>query len=373
MDKARSLFKILVVDDNARNIQVIGTILRKANYEIGFALDGRQAYELLQKSLDYDLVLMDIRMPVMDGFEACRMIKKDERFNELPVIFLSASHETESIIEAFDLGGVDYVTKPFNAKELLSRVNTHIQLKQRSLEVKNYARELEKLNATKDKFFSIIAHDLRNPFEGILMLCKGLLAKGPSISAEEIRMQLSLIVSEADSGNKLLENLLVWSRSQTGSIVFNPAQVNLSNVIQKCTEMINSQAKAKNIAIKHFSPEEISVVTDEPMFCHILRNLLTNAVKFTESPGTITVNTKRTSGFVEISVTDTGIGISEDDLSRLFRIDGNISSRRGTKNEAGSGLGLILCGEFADKLGGNIKVESVLGKGSCFTITLPHN
>jgi two-component system, sensor histidine kinase and response regulator len=371
MKKAAAHVKILVVDDNTRNIQVIGTILREEGYEIGFALDGKQALDLLNDSTDYDLVLMDIKMPVMDGFEACRIMKDDDRFKEIPVIFISASHDIENIIAALDLGGVDYVTKPFNAKELLARVNTHIQLKQRTLEVKNYALELETLNATKDKFFSIIAHDLRNPFEGILLLCRTLFAKIPSISTDEIKMHVEMIVSATESGNKLLENLLIWSRSQTGSITFNAGSLNLDSAIRRCIDLISTQAKAKNIEINYKASAGIIVKTDEAMFSHIMRNLLTNAIKFTQDSGVVTILSKKTSKGVEVSVIDTGIGIQENDKDLLFKIDGNICSRPGTQNEAGSGLGLILCKEFLDKMGGTIRVESEQGKGSRFSFTLP--
>jgi len=369
--KADPPVKILVVDDNPKNIQVIGTILREAKYEVGFALNGKQALNLLQDSSDYDLVLLDIKMPVLDGFETCKIMKKDERLKEIPVIFLSSFHETDNIITAFDTGGVDYVIKPFNAKELLARVNTHVQLKQRTLEVKNYARELEKVNATKDKFFSIIAHDLRNPYEGIILISKALLSHLPDCSTDELKRQIELIISATDSGNMLLENLLTWSRSQTGGIAFNPHKLTLEPVIHHCIDLIIARAKAKNITINYAPTAKITVKTDEDMFCHVLRNLLTNAIKFTNDPGIVTIHTQKTSGTIEVSVIDTGIGISESDKEQLFRIDGNICSRRGTQNETGSGLGLIICKEFADKMGGTIRVESEQGKGSKFTFTLP--
>jgi two-component system, sensor histidine kinase and response regulator len=371
MKIADKLFKILVVDDNPRNIQVLGTILREAGYEVGFALNGKQALDLLQDSNDYDLVLMDIKMPVMDGFEATRIMNNDKRFSEIPVIFLSASHDTDNIIAAFDIGGLDYVTKPFNTKELLARVNTHIQLKHRTQQVKDYARELEKVNATKDKFFSIIAHDLRNPFEGILMICRTLLVKIPSYSKDEIKKQIEMILSATESGNKLLENLLIWSRSQTGSISFKPDEFELDPLIHRCVDSLNAQAQAKKISINYISKGKLKVNTDEAMFCHVLRNLLTNAIKFTEGPGVVTIEAEQADGAIRMSVTDTGIGISEQDKSRMFRIDGNISSRAGTRNEIGSGLGLILCREFVEKMGGSIRVESESGKGSKFTFTLP--
>jgi two-component system, sensor histidine kinase and response regulator len=370
MNKTDTRFKILVVDDNPRNIQVIGTILREANYDVGFAMDGTKALEMLHDSSDYDLVLLDIRMPEPDGYEVCKIMKADVLMKEIPIIFLSASHDPDSIVTAFDIGGVDYVTKPFNTRELLARVHTHVQLKQKTLEIQEYVAELEKANATKDKFFSIIAHDLRNPFEGILLISRSLLTTLPACSVEEIKKRIDMVVSAAEGGSKLLENLLIWSRSQTGNIPFKPKKIQLHEEIQSCIDTLSSQAKAKAIKII-YKAEAITVLTDEAMFSIVLRNLLTNAIKFTPSPGKVKVQTALVDGALEVSVTDTGLGISEGDKSRLFRIDGNISSRPGTSNEMGSGLGLILCKEFLDKMGGTIRFESEQNKGTRFTFSLP--
>jgi len=373
MDKADIPFKILVVDDNPKNIQVIGTLLREADYEVGFATDGQQALDLLQANTDYDLVLLDIKMPVLDGYETCRLMKKDVRLKEIPVIFLSASRDTENIVTGFDIGGVDYLTKPFNSKELLARVHTHVQLKQKTLEVTNYAMELEKVNATKDKFFSIIAHDLRNPFAGILMVSKTILQKLTSLSEDEIRTEIEMIHTSAESAHKLLENLLIWARSQTGNIAYKPYDVPLDLLIKQCITSTTAQATAKDIRIIYKPCTEITLMTDVDMFCNVLINLMTNAIKFTKKSGTVTLSTHKTHGNIEVSVSDTGIGISPNDIGNLFRIDGNIGSQSGTQDESGSGLGLILCKEFIDKMGGTIRAESEPDKGSKFTFTLPLN
>jgi two-component system, sensor histidine kinase and response regulator len=363
--------KILVVDDNPKNIQVVGTILREAGYEVGFAFDGNQALDLLFNSKNYDLVLLDIKMPVLNGIEVCKEMQRDTVLQEIPVIFISASNEAESIILGFDSGGVDYITKPFNAKELLARVNTHVLLKRTSKELKNYALELEKLNATKDKFFSIIAHDLRNPFEGIMLVTRTLLRQMGSNSTEEIKNQVEMIATTAENGNNLLENLLVWSKSQTGHITYTPSKTRLDLLIHKCLKVVTPHSTAKNIKLTCTTDQDVMVNTDQDMFCHILRNLMTNAIKFTPENGSVIIRSQKVSGGISISVSDSGMGISESDLNRLFRIDGNVTSRRGTQNEKGSGLGLILCREFADKMGGTITVESEIEKGSRFTLFLP--
>jgi len=373
MVKADTPVNILVVDDNPKNIQVIGTVLRESGYNVGFAFEGKQALDLLKDSNDYDLVLLDIKMPVMNGLEVCKIMQEDERLKEIPVIFLSASHETESIIKGFDTGAVDYVTKPFNAKELLARVHTHVQLKRSKLELKSYSKELEKVNATKDKFFSIIAHDLRNPFEGILLVTRTLIRNIDKYSREDLKSQAELIATTSENGGKLLENLLLWSRSQTGTIKYNPTIISLNGLINKCIKPISPLAEAKNLKLTFSCDKNLELKTDEDMFCHVLSNLLTNAIKFTPEPGSIKVIAKPVNGEVMISVIDTGIGISHSDMGCLFRIDGNITSRPGTKNEKGSGLGLILCREFVDKMGGKIGVESEPDKGSTFTFRLPLN
>ena len=169
-------YKILIVDDILQNIQVLGSTLARHKYQIAYAENGKKALSVV-KFNKFDLILLDIMMPELDGFEVCKQIKSDETTKEIPIIFLTAKTDTESITKAFELGGQDYLTKPFNAQELLSRVKTHLILKIRKEEVEQQKRELEKMNkklqatnAAKDKFFSIIAHDLKNPFGDLTSL-----------------------------------------------------------------------------------------------------------------------------------------------------------------------------------------------------------
>jgi two-component system, sensor histidine kinase and response regulator len=365
--------KILVVDDNPKNIQVIISILREAGYEIGFAMNGRHAIDLLESSPDYELILLDIKMPGMDGFEVCKKLKSDPGLKEIPVIFISGLNDLESIIAAFENGGVDYVTKPFNAKELLARVETHVKLRQKSREVETYAKDLEILNKTKDKFFSIIAHDLRNPFATILMMSKYILNSPTPKEPEIVNKYLKGIAEIAENGGELLDNLLNWALSQTGNIKFELSEINLEEAILKCITSISSQAQVKGIHVSYQSKDVAFMWTDEDMFFQVLRNLLNNAIKFTPKNGKVIVRAKNTAEGIEISVEDNGIGIPKEDVGKLFSIAGNIVSRPGTENEMGTGLGLILCKEFIEKMHGRIYVTSTPGKGSIFTFSLPVN
>jgi len=361
-------FKILIVDDNMENIQVIGNLLME-NYLLGFAFNGEQALTALRKTNDYDLVLMDVDMPVKNGYETCDSMRHDEQLKDIPVIFLTGYTEIENMIMGFNLGAQDYVTKPFHSWELLARVKTQLLIKQKADQIKEYATELENLNATKNKFFSIIAHDVKNPFASILMVSGILQKKSEKLTREEKDNLVGEINATAKNGYSLLENLLKWAQSQTGKIKVKPVTVSLKTIIGKCIEW--SGASAKGIKLINKTPADITIITDENIVETILRNLLSNAVKYTQESGTITVSSELKQKVVEVSVIDTGIGMSKMIQDKLFRIDSNISSMPGTHNEAGTGLGLIVSKEFVEKLGGRIWVESEEGKGSAFRFTIP--
>ncbi len=230
--------------------------------------------------------------------------------------------------------------------------------------------ELNELNASKDKFFSIIAHDLKNPFNTIIGFSE--------MMKESIRLNDSatfyeyteMINTSAVQTLRLLENLLEWANSQRGKISFTPVHFNLRELVKDEFTMIEDMAAGKNIELKSFIGDTLTIVADKNMVRTILRNLITNAVKFTHRNGTVEVNAKTNKSHLEISVSDNGIGMSEETIAKLFRIDANLSTR-GTENERGTGLGLFLCKEFVEKHKGRIWVESVEGKGSTFKINFP--
>jgi hypothetical protein len=249
-----------------------------------------------------------------------------------------------------------------------------ISEKKKAEEDKNqYLLELEKLNQTKDKFFNIIAHDLRNPFAGILgvseMLEEKLIADNTERSVEYLKIT-QLIQASSRSAFSLLENLMQWARSQTGDISFDPIITSIDAIIETTIPLVIGNAFKKNITIeKNLSPEKF-IFADPALTNTILRNILTNAIKFTLPNGKIIVATVVRKESVEVSVKDSGIGIKAENIEKLFRIDSKFS-KIGTDNERGTGLGLILCKEFVEKQGGIIWVESEFEKGSTFTFTLP--
>lgn len=228
---------------------------------------------------------------------------------------------------------------------------------------------LRELNATKDKFLNIIAHDLKNPFNSILTFSEMLSRNIEKYDKERMKSLIDTVYSSAKNTYKLLENLLEWSRSQTGKINFNPEKTKLRNVVIEMTGVVENQAKNKQITVENQVPDEFMVYADRNMLSTIIRNLISNAVKFTHRNGKVCINAEQKDEQIVVRVSDTGIGMSTEKQKKLFNISEKIQMR-GTENEAGTGIGLILCKEFVEKHSGKIWIESAEGKGSIFYFTL---
>lgn len=231
-------------------------------------------------------------------------------------------------------------------------------------------KELSTLVATKGKLFSIIAHDLKSPFNSIIGFSEILLENYHELKDEELGEYLRLLKKSSQQAFNLLENLLAWALSQTGKISYKPEVIEIKAKILKNIQLFERLAAEKKLEIKVEIEENLKVIGDRNMISTVLRNLITNAIKFTPEAGKVSISAERTNGEVEIRVNDTGVGIPTEALPKLFDPTA-IYSTKGTSNEKGTGLGLILCKEFVEKQGGKIWVESVEGKGSSFRIVLP--
>jgi len=339
---------VLIVDDNPDNLKVLGNILKEQGCSPAFANNGAKALHSVQKKQP-DLILLDIMMPEMDGFEVCKRLKQDAATQEIPVIFLTAKTESEDIIAGLELGAVDYVTKPFNLKELMTRVNTH-------LELKSAKEELQQAIATKDKFFSIIAHDLNNIFNASLNFSEILIGNNVSLGENDKQEFLELIHQNLQKGYVLLQNLLDWARSQTGRLQLVPNNLDLKFIVARNIAFMNNNAQAKNIQIVS-SLNNVWAFADKHTIDTVIRNLLANAIKFTPQNGKIEIFATEKENSIELSISDTGVGIKPEDIDKLFRLDVSYTTR-GTAKEQGTGLGLVLCKEFVEKNGGTIGIES---------------
>ncbi|NOY96297.1 MAG: sensor histidine kinase [Chlorobi bacterium] len=299
-------------------------------------------------------------------------LTQDKKFKEKQLGY------QRSIISGLIIGGVIFLLLFFllfrqqkaksKALKILSAQKEEIQKMHDEIEIqRDYLNEL---NATKDRFFSIMAHDLKNPFNSIAGFSDLMIENFEDLNEEENRRFLRLIKNASSQALNLLQNLLLWARSQTGNLEFQPTEVNIKERIIDTVSLIEIQAAKKNIKIQTEFINECYIKVDVNMLDTILRNLLSNAVKYTNINGEVTVSVNSRNNHCEISVKDNGIGISKKDIDKLFNIESKFSSM-GTANEQGSGLGLILCKDFVTRHGGKIYATGEPGKGSEFTFTIP--
>jgi signal transduction histidine kinase len=299
------------------------------------------------------------------------LFHSNPKLSDVPVIFISALNETKDIVKALTSGGVDYITKPFQAEEVRARVATHLQLYRQKIELKKQSEELHKLNNEKDKFFSIIAHDLRAPFNGFLGLTQILANELPSLTMKELNMIAVSMQKSATNYYSLLENLLEWAKIQRGMIPFDPQLSELLPIVEDGLAAVLESAKNKEIELTWLIPDKLEIFADYHIVQTVIRNLVSNAVKFTPKRGKITLSAKANDdNSIEIAIKDTGIGMNSELIESLFRLDKN-TSRNGTEGEVSTGLGLILCKDFIELHNGTISVESEEGKGSSFLFTIP--
>ena len=244
------------------------------------------------------------------------------------------------------------------------------QIKSTEFALMEQDKKLRQLNADKDRFISILGHDLKNPFSNILGLSEILTGEINSLNKEEIQDIAKNINKSANITNKLLDDILIWARTQQGKIPFEPQILSFKDICKDALEIITPNANAKNIKINYSSADYINVFADADMLKTVMRNLVSNAIKFTNNGGVINIQAEQNSEYVTISVIDNGIGIAPNDLKKLFDIS-VVLTTKGTAGETGTGLGLLLCKEFVEKHGGKIWVEGEVGKGSEFKFTLP--
>lgn len=360
---------VLIVDDNSNNVKIIAITLRELNYKLVIATSGQSAIDMVDKTRP-DLVLLDIMMPGMDGYETCEIIKSKKENENLPIIFLTALNDKSNIIRGFEVGGVDYITKPFNKEELISRVKTHLELKFTQDELQKTSDYLYNLNSLKDKMFSVIGHDLRSPLGSVKMTLEYLSETVTETTGEELKITVDLLLKTTDEVFSLLENLLGWAKSQSGNIALNKEPIDLVDLVYKIYLLNKGNLKYKNISFNMEIEPGSVIFADLNTITSVFRNLLSNAIKFTPEGGVITIKSKLIANLVEIEFRDTGVGIPEENIPKLFDSNQHLTTY-GTNRESGSGLGLNLCNDFALKNDGSLRVASVVGQGTSFFLTLP--
>jgi len=383
--------KVLVIDDEQNYLDLITETLNDKNYKILQALNGKMGCMVAQKFIP-DIIITDWEMPEMDGIETLKELKENYLTKDIPVIMCTGKMtSSENLDTALNAGAVDYIRKPVEAIELIARINSALNLSesikkiksqnenlvnlntrivQKNEEILAQNQQLESLIATKDKFFSIIAHDLRNPFNNILGFSDLLVNFSEEYNQQETKQFIETIHNSAQSAYKLLGNLLEWAMSQTGQTEFKPENIFLEELIINTLKITVGNSQAKNINVSYAIDENVQVYADKNMMETILTNLVTNAIKYTHKFGEVEINVDPGLEEVKISIIDNGIGIKPDKIDKLFEVSEKTSTP-GTEKERGTGLGLILCKEFIEKHGGTMGVDSEVGKGSIFWFTLP--
>ncbi len=293
--------------------------------------------------------------------------KMNEIFNTVLAEKKSQNYETNVSLNNIDFRIHTTLTPVLNDKNEVERLIAIDSDVTKQREVEN---ELQKLLVTKDKFFSIIAHDLKNPFNSLIGLSQLLVQGFDRMSTEKIKYFHKNLHQISKTGYELLINLLEWSRSQRGTIPYSPDKQDLNILTEETFTLYNSKAQEKEISLINNIGLDSFVFADKNMLKTIFRNLVSNSLKFTDRGGAIEITAESANEFVKISVRDTGVGISDENIKKLFKLDKSYSTS-GTEEESGTGLGLILCQEFVEKHNGKIIVESKVGFGSKFIFTLP--
>lgn len=365
-----SEYKILIVDDVMSNVLLLKVLLTNEKFAIATASNGRQALEQVEKE-NPDLVLLDVMMPDMSGFEVAQHLKSNPNTADIPIIFLTALNSTADIVKGFQVGANDFISKPFNKEELIIRVTHQISLVAAKRLILSKTEELQRTIAGRDKLYSVIAHDLRSPMGSIKMVLNMLILNLPSekIGAEMYEL-LTMANQTTEDVFSLLDNLLKWTKSQIGKLNVVYQDVDLVEVTDGVIEIFSMVASLKKIRIHEMKPEKMMVNADIDMLKTVVRNLLSNAIKFSKENSEVLVKMEEVDGMAVVSVQDYGCGISEEGQKKLLHTDTHFSTF-GTNNKEGSGLGLLLCKDFVVKNGGKLWFTSKEGEGSIFSFSIP--
>jgi two-component system sensor histidine kinase/response regulator len=365
---------ILMVDDTPSNLRSLSELLTAQGYRVSDARDGQTALKMVQTDLP-DLILLDIYMPDMNGYEVCQQLKANARTRDIPVMFISALSETENIVRGFEVGGVDYITKPFQFSEVLARVASQLTLVQQRKQIEALRAQdrqyFESLTRMKSQFIQMATHDLRNPLNVILGYANVIDRLDVAEHDKVLREQaVASIRQSVEKMRTLVTDLLDLAQFETRSYL-SMTPVPLGGFLERCLGELHVIVIQKNIELVYTPPpEDVTVRIDESYMARVIDNLVSNAIKYTAAGGRVKVGVVCGTEHVTIEVADTGLGIPKEDLPHIF--DAFYRVRHGDQEDVeGSGLGLSIVKTIVEQHGGTVKVKSEPGQGSTFRVILP--
>ena len=361
---------ILVVDDTPANLQVLVGMLKEHGHRVRPVLEGRLALRAAKAEVP-DLVLLDINMPDMNGFEVCEQLKADPKLADTPVIFFSGNTETVDKVRAFSVGGVDYVTKPFQMAEVEARVATHLELRRKRRELQESIEALRRLETLRDSLVHMVVHDLRSPLAAISACLEVIKWDAEEQHRHELAADVEMALHATRTIIRLVNSVLDVSKMEGTEMRLQLAPADIAAVARESIDELESLVGTRQL-VRDWPEDPVMAVVDRDVVARVMQNLLGNALKFTPATGLITVAVEANDDMVRVAVLDTGPGIPREYRERVFEKFGQVEAlSRGQRFS--TGLGLTFCRLAVDAHGGRIGVDSEVGRGSTFWFVLPRN
>ncbi|MEA5535532.1 hybrid sensor histidine kinase/response regulator [Crocosphaera sp. XPORK-15E] len=366
---------ILVVDDTPDNLRLLSVMLSEQGYKVRKALNGQTALKTIHQ-VPPDLILLDINMPSMNGYDVCQKLKKDPVIQDIPVIFISALDDVLDKVKAFEVGGVDYITKPFQSEEVIARIENQLIIQRQKKQLQQEIKERQKTEQTLRVYLHAVSHDLRNPMLGLSMVLKNLLKKNQDKKEEKIEISWQVLEQmslSCDRQLNLINSLVETQQFEMGGISLDFRPLNLFTFSQQLATEWEPMLKEKQAILLTQIPADLPLISgDSDRLWRVFENLLANALKHNDNGIKLTLKAEvietNKSNFIRCILEDNGVGITPEQAATLFE-----SYQRGeeAKRTLGLGLGLYLCRQIIEAHGGEIGVITEENNGAKFWLTLP--
>ena len=359
---------VLIVDDLPNNVRLLSIMLTEKGYQVRKAINGQMALNTV-RSLIPDLILLDINMPDLNGYQVCEQLKADEKTREIPVIFISALDDVFDKVKAFQVGGVDYISKPFQGEEVMARIENQLTICRQKKQLQNEIKERQKTEETLEIYLHAVSHDLRNPVIGMLMILNNLIKNSQGETKEVSRKILQQMANSCDRQLTLIDSLVETRQNDLWGVSLELNPLSLYEIGQQIGQEWELRLKENQATlINNFSPDLPLVNADAHHLWRVFENLLANALKHNPQGIIITFSARLEGNYLRCSIADNGVGISETQRKKLF----DRYQRGNNNNQISLGLGLYLCRQIIHAHGGEIGIMNNDEKGSQFWFTLPY-